>query len=308
MHSLDIIPVEAILERDIDLLLLVELSCNSDFLHWFLSTTELPALQKLEGVWRSVSAFGLGETDILVSYLSENEKIYLLIENKIDAGFQEEQPQRYQQRGIKYVEEGCCHNYYPLLIAPEKYLNTQLDFGKALSYEQIRNWFNGREEPRFMFKATLLEIAIEKLRRGYKAVNHVAVQKFMVSYWERALQQLPALLMNKPEVVPAGSDWIQLSSKLLKRLNIILYHKLARGHIDARLGNFQESQVNALRAILPPMLVLEQTGKSWSIRKETVTLDRMQDFAAQYEKAQQAFDDINLVNQWLEANSNYLAP
>nr|WP_281367935.1 PD-(D/E)XK nuclease family protein [Rufibacter quisquiliarum] len=249
----------------------------------------------------------MGETDILVSYLSENEKIYLLIENKIDAGFQEEQPQRYQQRGIKYVEEGYCHNYYPLLIAPEKYLNTQLDFGKALSYEQIRNWFNGREEPRFMFKATLLEIAIEKLRRGYKAVNHVAVQKFMVSYWERALQQLNALLMNKPEVVPAGSDWIQLSSKLLKRLNIILYHKLARGHIDARLGNFQESQVNALRGILPPVLVLDQTGKSWSIRKETVTLDRMQDFAAQYEKAQQAFDDINLVNQWLEANSNYLA-
>ena len=42
-------------------------------------------------------AFGIGETDLLFSYKSKNEIIFVLIENKIDADFQDNQFKRYIQ-------------------------------------------------------------------------------------------------------------------------------------------------------------------------------------------------------------------
>ncbi|MFK7833735.1 MAG: hypothetical protein AB8B52_10695, partial [Winogradskyella sp.] len=74
-----ILPVEAIQERDVDLILLEELTTDNTFCEWLINEMEFPKLTENNGTWRSVTDFGLGETDILFCYTSENKKIYILI-------------------------------------------------------------------------------------------------------------------------------------------------------------------------------------------------------------------------------------
>jgi hypothetical protein len=91
--------IETIHERDTDLILLEELNTNNHFANWFISQLELPDLSKNLGAWRSITGYGLGETDLLLSYHSSDKVIFVLIENKLDANFQDKQFERYQKRG-----------------------------------------------------------------------------------------------------------------------------------------------------------------------------------------------------------------
>lgn len=84
----EVIPIESIRERDIDLLLIEELTVNNEFLNWLINQWHLPNADKLIGVWRSITDYGLGETDILIAYQSNINTIYIQIENKLDADFQ----------------------------------------------------------------------------------------------------------------------------------------------------------------------------------------------------------------------------
>lgn len=69
--STSVLPIESIRERDVDLILLEEFSCNESFCEWFVQEIGLPPVKEKIGVWRSISDFGLGETDLLLSYQSE---------------------------------------------------------------------------------------------------------------------------------------------------------------------------------------------------------------------------------------------
>lgn len=60
-----VIPIESIRERDIDLILLEEFWTDNAFCEWFIEELMLPPLISVNGAWRSISAFGLGETDLL---------------------------------------------------------------------------------------------------------------------------------------------------------------------------------------------------------------------------------------------------
>ncbi len=66
--------VEAIYERDIDLLLIEEFVSNGDFISYFLKNTHVP--KPLDGAaifaYRSVVDTETGETDILLEFESDN--------------------------------------------------------------------------------------------------------------------------------------------------------------------------------------------------------------------------------------------
>jgi hypothetical protein len=93
----NITKIEAVTERDIDLLLLEELSVSDEFPLWLYSivagANDAPSC---EGAWHSISDPSLGESDLIVIY--ENG-VAVLLENKIDAPAQPEQGQRYRARG-----------------------------------------------------------------------------------------------------------------------------------------------------------------------------------------------------------------
>lgn len=296
-----ILPVEAIQERDVDLILLEELSTDNSFCEWFINELNLPKLTFVNGAWKSISSFGLGETDVLFSYNSAGKKIFILIENKLEALFQNEQHSRYLKRAGEYLDRKDCDEAFCILIAPELYCKNQSDFENYLSYEVIAKRFEFTGSKRNVFKSKLLHIAIEKLRRGYQPVNSVPVQAFWLSYWNYKEEKHPSLKMKRPEIVPFNSDWPMLFDDRLK--NIIFYHKLGQGNTDATFKGFSEEIEYKIKEILPDWAKFEKHSKSFSIRVFSGRVDRTKDFNSQIENIENGLQNLERIRNWIIENS-----
>jgi hypothetical protein len=220
--------IEAVYERDIDLLLIEEFLSDLTFTYQFLSGTNIPIPVSIESLsaMRSVTDDS-GETDIRVEYLSEKGPICLLIENKIDAAFQPNQQNRYESRKRKITAMA-----FTILVAPKEYIKDNHGFDFAISYESLFSYFDGLGL-RGKYKNEILVIAIEKLRRGYQAINDARNLRFQLCYWE-VINEFPQYLkMDRPEVKPKGSTWIKLRHSAYPKLNI--YHKLNHNRIDIEI-------------------------------------------------------------------------
>lgn len=226
------IPVEAVRERDIDFLILEELVSEKAFADHLVNIIKLPSCDETLSAQRSVTDFGLGETDIIFEYRSGTETIGVLIENKLDAIFQPQQSNRYFQRAEHYLSSKRFDKTFVVLIAPRQYIDHQKEFTLTASYEALRTYFENQNDSRFIFKSQLLTIAIEKLRRGYVATNSDVVYSFWSEYWRSISITFPILKMKKPIIVPENSDWITLKHPLLT-----ITHKLAVGKIDCSNGS-----------------------------------------------------------------------
>ena len=299
-----ILPVESIQERDVDLILLEELSIDNSFCEWFIRELDLPNLTSVNGAWRSISAFGLGETDILFSYYSNEKKIFVLIENKLDASFQNGQFNRYLKRAEEYLTLKECDKAFTVLIAPKLYCENQSDFENYLSYEIIAERFDFVGSKRNLFKSNLLKIAIEKLRRGYQPVNSIPVQSFWQSYWQFKEKNYPSLIMKKPDIVPHNSDWPMLYDDRLK--NIVFYHKLAQGNTDANFIDFPEDVEYKIKELLPEWAKFEKHSKSFSIRVFSGRIDRTKDFNDQLENVTNGLKNLMKLRNWIIENKIWL--
>lgn len=296
----NIIPIESIQERDIDLILLEELSTENSFCEQFVSELKLPDFSSSNGTWRSITDFGLGETDLLFSYNSFDKRIFVLIENKLNASFQFEQFIRYEKRSNEYIKKGYCDDAYCVLIAPNFYCENQLDFEKFISYEFISELFDKQNTKRGTFKSQLLKIATEKLRRGYQPVNSEPVQKFWHLYWDYKNINFPELTMKKPTIVPYNSDWPMLYDDNLK--GIIFYHKLAQGNTDATFVGLTEDIALKLKAILPKEFQFVKHSKSFSIRIASEKIDRTKEFNEQINEVEVGLNNIEKMRLWLNNN------
>jgi hypothetical protein len=296
----NILPVEAIQERDVDLILLEEFATDNSFCKWFINELDLPKIYENLGVWRSITGYGLGETDVLFSYKSENERIYILIENKLDASFQNKQYERYLQRAENYVTDNSCDSVFTILVAPKLYCDNQSEFESYISYEQISKRLEFTGTKRNLFKSNLLKIASEKLRRGYQPVNSEPVQKFWYSYWKFKDGKYPNLRMKKPDIVPQNSDWPMLYDDNLK--GIVFYHKLGQGNTDATFKNFSNDTEFKIREILPEKYELVKHSKSFSIRIFSGKIDRTMDFDNQKEIVNKGLENLEELRFWLNEN------
>jgi hypothetical protein len=299
-----IIPVESIRERDVDLILLEELSTDSSFGEWFIRELNLPNLTAINGAWRSISAFGLGETDLLFSYNSYEKRIFVLIENKLDTSFQHEQFNRYIKRADEYLTKKECDGAFAVLIAPKLYCENQSDFENYVTYETIAERLEFVGTKRNKFKSHLLQIATEKLRRGYQPVNSIPVQNFWHSYWRYKEENFPSLILKKPDIVPHNSDWPMLYDDRLK--NIVFYHKLGQGNTDATFKGFPEEVEYKIKGLLPEWAKLEKHGKSFSIRVYSGTIDRTEEFNKQIENVENGLRNLERIRNWIIENKSLL--
>jgi hypothetical protein len=299
MHE-NIIPVESIRERDVDLILLEELSTDNAFCQWFISELDLPQLTSIHGAWRSISAFGLGETDILFSYQSMDKKVFVLIENKLDTSFQEKQFERYVQRKAQHLKENECDDAYVILVAPELYCENQNEFELYISYETIAKRLEFTGTKRNVFKSQLLNIATEKLRRGYQPVNSEPVQRFWHSYWKFKEEKFPSLFMKEPGIVPHESDWPMLYDDRLK--NIVLYHKLSQGNTDATFKGYSEEGEYRMKEHCPDWAQFVKHGKNFSLRVFSGKIDRTKDFNVQVDLVEKGLRNLERLRNWLLEN------
>lgn len=289
------IPVDSVQERDIDLLIIEELNVSLDFCKWFINELELEAPTSKIKAFRSISDYGLGETDILISYSVENRTNFILVENKIDASFQNNQFERYKKRGENYIKKKECDDCYIVLIAPKSYCENQSNFSNYINYESIKKYFTDKNDIRADYKSEILSIAIEKERRGYKAVNSIPVQSFWKSYYEYKISNLKSFRMNKPDIVPFNSDWIQLYSE---RLNQITFnHKLEKGFIDATI-----KIIPKLNSEVPEWIKIIKHKKSVSFRVKCYELNRTKSFNLQMKNVKNGFEELKKLESWLFKN------
>lgn len=290
--------VASITERDIDLLLLEELSVSDAFREWL--TARLfgsRVYSSAAGAWHSVVAGEQREADLLFIFLDQSgQRIAVLLENKIDAPPQPEQAEGYLVRGKRGEEEGYWDSYITCILAPQKYLNAASKsdgYQQKVSYEELLAYFASRRflDVRFDYKARIVQEAIEQNRRGYQPVFSEEMTGFVQQYVAYANQFYPELHVQAAKPRPAGSTWITFSPKGLP-LNAELCHQTTAGFVKVFFSGAAE-QFAALEQRFMPLLSSDQAialaGKSVSISQEVPRLEPLsQTFVEQQKKVDTA--------------------
>ena len=286
--------LEAVTERDIDILLMEEFESGSGFFEWFVSATAQWPLDGLDllGAWHSVSNEH-GESDLLVlAHLPSRERLALLIENKVDAPPQPDQALRYQRRGEAGVSDGRWQRYATCLIAPARYLGAGANaagYQSRVSYEDIAEWMRANLPPgrRAEFKRNLVLAAIEQQRRGYAPLADAVVTRFFTEYWELAESLFPELHFSHRDARGSDSTWAQFRPANLDKGRRIL-HKMPEGCVDLEFARFGE-KVDELIRLNPALngdgLKFVRTGQSASLSAQVPPLNVREDFTAQRESA-----------------------
>jgi hypothetical protein len=286
--------LEAVAERDVDLLILEELAVSHEFLAWWLEQVKAEGGESAVVIHaqHSVSQPELGESDLVVLYsLPPSECHAVLIENKINAPAQPDQGLRYKRRGEVGVLAGTWRSFRTCIVAPQRYLDANGDashYDARISYEVIRAWFLDREaDSRAVFRARLLAEAIEQSRRGYTPEADERMTQFWRRYWECAADEFPELNLPEPGPKPAGSNWIEFRPEALGPDRRI-YHKLPAGFVDLQLDG-SACRLEAIKSDISSLLGSDTevviTGKSSSIRVRVPPLNPFGDFGDQISAA-----------------------
>jgi hypothetical protein len=271
--------IGGIIERDIDFLLMEELSASPSFLSWFASQAGLAGAPTLRSVQHS-STSATGETDIEIRLGFDTENVFLLLENKVDAPLQPRQAERYRERARRYVKEGACGTCLTGLVAPSKYLGddpTDLGFDFTLRYEEILGWFDraSSQGDQHLLERALLRRALDRGAVGWTLVPHEGVTEFWRRYWDLARALAPELQMPKPAIKPATSAFVFFRPAGFPR-GIKLIHKVPYAHVDIQFDGMA-SQITRLTRRYGPHLqhgmALEKASKSAVVRIQVPSID-----------------------------------
>jgi len=321
--------VASIAERDIDLLILEELSVSEEFREWFSSRVfGEPIYQSEIGAWHSVSDSQLGESDLIFLFnatdgeatdgkttdgkATDGPRIAILIENKIDAPPQQRQGERYHSRGEEGIKKGYWEKYRTCIIAPNKYLKSYKDseeYDVEISYEEILAYFQSRRPrgERFTYKSRILLEGIEQNRRGYQPEYNEEMTKFVSDYYIFATEKYAHLKMQEAKPRPAGSTWIMFHPESLPK-NVSLVHQLTYGWVKV-FFNGQAESFDSLRekygSILPDDASIKIAGKSVSISMVVPKIAPLTiPFSEQKEIVNEALQKLSLLEKLVAINGS----
>lgn len=337
--------LEAVRERDVDLLLVEELQCNP-FAQRFLFDTlwpDLPYPPDIEiQVRHSVSGFddgispGIaadlitrrGETDIAVRYswFTDGRPVthVALLENKIDANFTELQPERYTSRAQRLERsEGVNSSVRCLLTAPESYLRSPkaAAFHATLSYEQWAAFFDrliadgdGDElTRRWQYRKYMLLHASEQFRRKGVTVVHEGVSRFRQQYHAYVMQVAPTLGMRSPNKGGqwAGDVWMEFDDAFAPKPAIRgeIKHKCPDGRVDLQLAGWAafETQISAqLDSRLEAGMQRRKAEKSLAVSIAVSAFNPQSDFAKYYAEVQEGVAAALRLQSWYRTHRTWL--
>lgn len=294
--------MDPVRERDIDLLLMEELTVSSKFRRWFIKQVCGVNEGHFKGVWHSVSdSSSRGESDLVLVFVSSSNKKYaLFIENKLTAPAQKNQPERYTARGNEGVIRKEWDRKITCIVAPKNYLakNAEAErYESQVSYESILDWLKQNySDSRGKFKFHMLKEAIESNRRGYTQITDPKTTKFHYAYYKYAHKHYPELEMKEPIHRASGQSWIEFCPRKFKK-KIKIVHKGGEGwgFVDLQFngyGNRMDYVKKILNEnrLLKKEMELEPTGKSVSLRINTPTFDPLLSFESQKRKVKLSLD------------------
>lgn len=310
------ISIAGVSERDVDLLLLEEFQSSPSFRLWFQGLVLGRDARSLEFVSARRSViYAAGETDLEVVFAdAAGKKIRFLIENKVNAGFQARQAERYRETGNSHVLRDGGTAYHTVLIAPERYFGTDAStrgFDKRLTYETILQWFIQATElgDRRRYKIALLQSAIEKGTLGYQPIEDAPVTDFWRAYWLMAKDHGRELEMVEPitKASRAGFIYFRPREKLPRGFEIC--HKFKKGIVDLHIKGFGRrlNEVDhALRAHLRHDMRLAAAGISAAIRVEVPRLDPGRPFSDQQLQACAGLEAARGLLRWFIEKQQFM--
>ncbi len=301
-----------VLERDLDLILLEELHVSPSFRAWLFENVlgQNHSYAEFVGAWRSMSN-EFGESDIVA--IAKDQKngrsIALMIENKIAAPFQPNQPERYRIRGERGKELGHWQDFRTCIIAPGDYLKgvPESDFDHAMSYQAIADWLSlDRSDTRSAFKARLLREAIEAAKRGL--VVDPVTTIFFQQYASLCVREFPKLNIKPVSAKGADGTFQHFTDAQGIPEGIRIIHKCARGCVDLTIPNSTKATLQAAcRSLLETDMAIAKTGKSAAIRLSVPPLDHRGSFADQANEVKICLRAAERLRAFAEKNASRLA-
>jgi len=319
-------------ERDVDFLLVEEFRCSMSFQQWFLrhSFRDRDAKElrmfSLTKVLHSLSSSGAGpgETDLVLVYDSAEppRRMAVLIENKIDADFQDRQGERYQERKQMLLAAQECDEAVCVLTAPAEYVEQRGGrelFDTCIAYEDMMAHWKGRilTEPtelaeRLTFRCEVLDYAIEQYRRVWPPVPDAQITSLWVLHYERAREVAPDLRMKRPDDRPAQSTWVYFNEGLPKdRLlpTCDLYHRMKEARVLFVIHTWAE-YIDLVEPILHPKLdrdmCLTQVGNALAVSLDVPPIDLAKSADEQTETIDVALRAAARLRKWYIENRTVL--
>ncbi len=303
--------ISGVCERDVDLLLLGEFIANPKLVQWVVATIGLDEAlgSTLVSAERSATlSTGESDLELILEHPSTGDKYMLMLENKIAAGFQPQQAERYLKRGQGHVFRGECTAFRSVLIAPKKYLGKSAStkgFNKVITYEAILGWCAAayRGQTRLRYLSRILEAAIEKSTFGYQPQEDKPVTIFWRRYWLLCCQIAPELELPEPAGKPARSSFIYFRPFELPK-GVKLCHKVTYGNVDLQFAGYGE-HTNQLRSklgdVMEKDMEIGKTAKSAAVRLRVPQIDINSDLEQNVELMTKGILAAKHLHEWYTA-------
>ena len=225
---------EKVLERDVDLMIINQISFNKSFLNLFLDKISKNNYI-VESIEHSLMDQEDGESDITVILSNGIKKIALLIEDKIDAHAMPMQPERYIKRGKKGIENKQYDEFYDFIVAPQEYLESNTEakqYTYSISYEEMLSVLKD------VYSVKLLNKAIEEKKNGYIIIENKSVTNFWKQYYSFIKNNYPTIKIR--EIHGPRSSKAVWPELLTDYNQVRIIHKSDKGYLDLIFNRFGE--------------------------------------------------------------------
>ena len=264
----------------IDFLLEEEFSSDPAFSRSFASLAGLSGIEGLpEGVFHSLNDEH-GEADLVVIFAggSESERDALLIENKITAGFQPRQADRYRARGISGKAAGNWRSFRTVLVAPARYIQANHGFDASVSLEQVADLVCLGDLPRRAFKLKRLQRAIDKKNATGVQVVDPTMTSFRDWYSDLIARRACGFIPPAPRPAYWGDDWLEWVSDCLPKSSRFR-HRTKTGMLDLSFAGMTADHLVCLRDHLPDGMAIVTIGTGQPRGAIQVPITPIRDFS-----------------------------
>ncbi|WP_107340858.1 PD-(D/E)XK nuclease family protein [Agrobacterium pusense] len=180
-------------ERDVDLLLIEELQCSTEFVRWLVARVSNDAVERSSVAHSKRRIHNRREIDITLTIEGPTGQTVCLIENKLDTQEQPRQAESYREEASALVADGRATSVHTILICPRQYAAAAATFARkfdhVIAYEDVADFFSlrasqvsGELRARLLHRRSLMDQATTKARRGYEAVGLIDIDRFLEKY------------------------------------------------------------------------------------------------------------------------------
>jgi hypothetical protein len=283
-------------ERDIDLVLVEQLHVSSAFADWLtrrLNLTSAAVETARHSVYREH-----GETDVLVIVRRGEERVAVMIEDKIGAPMQPGQCERYHLRGRILCEEGAVDRYAAVLCAPEGYLAGvpgDQPWHDRISLEEIAQNIERAAYPGWEWRHAILVAAASRQTRAREAdnrANHAydpVIAPLKKAYRDFVQSRYPQLRASPQE----GRDREYFLKAPGLPSGIRFKHAFFRGEVSLVFEKaWAPTAERELQGKLPQGAWTVQHGSEFHVRMPVEIMDPQLRFDEQEEIAAKALDQV----------------